>query len=104
MPEVSVVLPVFNAVGTIARAVESILDQTLRDIELVVVDDGSTDDTANVLRAIRDPRLKVVECVHQHVAAAMNTGTQSAVAPFIARMDAEASSSQRFNFLILAVG
>ena len=56
MPEVSVVLPVFNGAGTIARAVSSILDQTLREIELIVLDDGSTDETAAVVRKIRDPR------------------------------------------------
>ena len=45
MPEASVVLPVFNGAGTIVRAVRSILEQTLRDIKLIVVNDGSTDET-----------------------------------------------------------
>ena len=89
MPEVSVILPVFNAARTISAAVRSILDQTLRDIELIVVDDGSADETVRIVRQMRDPRLKLVECSHCGVAAAANTGTSIAVAPFIARMDAD---------------
>ncbi len=89
MPEVSVLLPVFNGSGSIARAVGSILDQTLREIELIVVDDGSTDDTAARVRSIRDPRLRLIERAHRHVAAATNTGTELAAAPFVARMDAD---------------
>jgi len=89
MPEVSVVLPVFNGARTIARAVRSILQQTLRDIELIVIDDGSTDETAAVVRESPDPRMKFIRCAHRRVAAAANTGTELAVSPFIARMDAD---------------
>ena len=89
MPEVSVVLPVFNADRTIARAVHSILDQTLHEIEVIVVDDGSTDATAAVVREIRDPRLRLIQCEHRGVAVATNAATELAVAPIIARMDAD---------------
>jgi glycosyltransferase involved in cell wall biosynthesis len=89
MPEVSVVLPVFNGARTISRAVQSILDQTLRDIELIVVDDGSTDETVAVVQESSDPRMKFIQCPHRWVAAAANTGTQLAVSSFIARMDAD---------------
>jgi len=89
MPEVSIVLPVFNGSTTIARAVRSILDQTLRDIELIVVDDGSTDETAALVRAFRDPRLKLISCDHRSVSDATNAGTKAATAPVIARMDAD---------------
>lgn len=89
MPEVSVVLPVFNGAGTIARAVSSILDQTLREIELIVLDDGSTDETAAVVRKIRDPRLKMIQCTHLGVATAANAAAERAVSPLIARMDAD---------------
>jgi len=97
MPEVSVVLPVFNGAQTIARAVRSILAQTLRKIELIVVDDGSTDETVDVVRSIRDPRLRLIQCPHCGVAIAANTATELAVAPIIARMDADDFSyPQRF--------
>ena len=89
MPEVSVVLPVFNGAGTIARAVRSILDQTLREFELIVLDDGSTDETVAVVRKLRDPRLRLIQCAHLGVATAANTATELAVAPVIARMDAD---------------
>ena len=89
MPEISVVLPVFNGARTIARAVRSILDQSLREIELIVLDDGSTDETVAVVRELRDPRLKLIQCAHRGVAAAANTATELAFAPFIARMDAD---------------
>ena len=89
MPEVSVVLPVFNGARSIARAVRSILDQTLREIELIVVDDGSTDETIAIVRGIRDPRLRLIQCAHRGVAAAANSATELALAPLIARMDAD---------------
>ena len=87
--QISVVLPVFNAGDTIGRAVRSILDQTFRAIELIVVDDGSTDDSAAIVGAIDDARIRLVRCDHRGVAAAANTGTELASAPLIARMDAD---------------
>ena len=89
MPEVSVVLPVYNGAKTISRAARSILDQTSREIELVVVDDGSTDETVAIVRSLHDPRLRLIQCAHRGVSAAANTATELAVAPFIARMDAD---------------
>lgn len=95
MPEVSVVLPAFNAATTVARAIDSMLEQTLRDLELIVVDDGSTDGTADVVARIADPRLKLCLGGHRGVAAAANTGTRLASAPLIARMDADDFSHPR---------
>ena len=89
MTAVSVVLPVFNSAGTIARSVRSILDQTLREIELIVLDDGSTDETVAVVLGFRDPRLRLIKCEHRGVAAAANAATKLAIAPIIARMDAD---------------
>ena len=89
MVEVSVVLPVFNAAESIQLAVHSILSQTLSGIELIVVDDGSTDDTVAAVKGINDPRLRLVQCSHRGVAAAANKGTELARAPVVARMDAD---------------
>ena len=88
-PEISIVLPVYNGAQTIYRAARSIFDQTLREIELIIVDDGSTDETVNVVRKLREPRLRVIESHHRGVVAAANTATEAAAAPFIARMDAD---------------
>lgn len=91
MPAVSVLLPVRNAVATIARAVESIRRQTLPGWELVAVDDGSTDGTCEWLRAAAhaEPRLRVVEQPASGLVAALNAGLAVARGGFIARMDAD---------------
>jgi len=89
MPEVSVVLPVFNAADTVERAARSMLDQTLCDIELIVADDGSTDGTVNVVNSIDDPRVRLVPGPHRGVAATANFATELARSPLIARMDAD---------------
>lgn len=88
-PRVSVVLPVWNAEDTIECAVRSILHQTMTDLELIVVDDGSTDATPGILSAVGDDRLRVHRVGHQGVSAAANAGTHLADAPVIARMDAD---------------
>src|SRR5688572_2704438 len=59
-PLVSVVIPAFNAGRYVAVAVESVLNQTLREVEVVVVDDASTDDTCRLLSQIKDSRLTVL--------------------------------------------
>jgi len=89
MPRVSVILPVFNAENTVGRAIRSILTQSLDDLELVVVDDGSTDDTMLRITDINDTRLKVITLPHRGVAAASNIALQNSTAAYIARMDAD---------------
>lgn len=88
-PQVSVVLPVWNAEGTIERAVRSILAQTVTELELIVVDDGSTDATPELLAGMTDERLHVHRIEHQGVCVAANHATKIASAPIIARMDAD---------------
>jgi len=58
--QISVILPVYNAERWVAESVQSILDQTFTDFELLVVDDASTDGTAAVLRGFDDPRLRLI--------------------------------------------
>ena len=88
-PEISVVLPVRDAQSTVERAVRSILQQTLAEIELIVIDDGSTDRTTEIVAQISDHRLHVKRTKPRGVVAAANLGTQRAQAPIIARMDAD---------------
>lgn len=91
VPRISVVLPVFNAVGSVERAVGSIRAQTWPDWELVVVDDGSTDGTREVLRTLagQEKRLVLLEREHAGVVAAANAGIAAARGEFVARMDAD---------------
>jgi glycosyltransferase involved in cell wall biosynthesis len=84
---VSVIIPVFNGATDLPRSINSILAQTFTDLELIVVDDGSTDATAEVLKACSDPRLRVVRQDNQGVARAANSGIALARGRFIARLD-----------------
>jgi glycosyltransferase involved in cell wall biosynthesis len=94
--EVSIVLPVFNGATSIGRAVESVRRQTLEEWELIAVDDGSTDGTAEILRQIAkaEPRLRVLALPHGGIVAALNAGLAAARAPLIARMDADDEAHQ----------
>ena len=87
-PLVSVVIPAFNACRTLAQALDSVRAQTYPNIEIIVVDDGSTDGTADVLRAYAES----VRSIHQPnggLPNARNTGCRSARGEFIALMDAD---------------
>jgi len=88
-PLISVVLPARNAAKTIRRAVDSILAGSYRALELIVVDDGSTDATAEQVKQISDPRLRLFRQPHAGVAEAMNRAVAEARGPLIARMDAD---------------
>ncbi|HYD85642.1 MAG TPA: glycosyltransferase family 2 protein, partial [Opitutus sp.] len=85
------VLPVWNAVGTIGRAVESVRAQTFEDWELIAVNDGSTDGTTEILRGLarEESRLRVIEQGRAGVAVAANAAMAAARGEFIARMDAD---------------
>jgi cellulose synthase/poly-beta-1,6-N-acetylglucosamine synthase-like glycosyltransferase len=87
-PAVSVVIPTYNAARFLADAIESALAQTVRDIEVIVVDDGSTDETAEVLARFGD-RIRGIRLAHAGVAAARNAGIEVSRAPFIAFLDAD---------------
>lgn len=91
-PNISVIMPCYNASSTVTRAVASIRGQTRTDWELIVVDDGSTDDSADQVEILvqNDPRIRLVRCAHRGVVAASNHGfSLSRAAPLIARMDAD---------------
>ena len=87
-PSVSVVLPVYNREHSIARAIRSVLDQTYRDLELIVVDDGSTDGTRDVVRQFA-PRLTLIEQEHAGAYAARNRGIARARGELIAFIDSD---------------
>jgi glycosyltransferase involved in cell wall biosynthesis len=86
---VSVVLPVRDGERFVREAVESVLAQTYADLELIVVDDGSTDGTAAALAGFRDERLRVLRQEPSGLVAALRRGVAEARAPLVARMDAD---------------
>jgi glycosyltransferase involved in cell wall biosynthesis len=89
-PIVSVVVPAYNYAGYILETLDSVFSQTLGDIEIIVVNDGSTDNTAEVLRPLREAgRIKYVEQANGGLASARNTGFREARGEFLAFLDAD---------------
>jgi glycosyltransferase involved in cell wall biosynthesis len=90
-PAISVVIPARNAARYLAAALESLATQTFRDFEIVAVDNGSTDRTAEILRrwTEREPRLRLLSVARPGLAATLNHGIHAARAPLIARLDAD---------------
>jgi GT2 family glycosyltransferase len=88
-PAVSVIMAAYNADRFVGQAVASILSQTMEDFEFIVVDDGSTDATAEVVRSHDDPRIRMLSFPHRGIPAARNAGIAAARAPYIACMDAD---------------
>lgn len=90
-PEVSVLMCVYNGAQYLDEALGSIRVQTLRDIEILVVDDGSTDDTATMLarHATEDPRIRILTAARQGVAGARNLGLGAVRGRLVALMDAD---------------
>lgn len=90
MTTVSVVIPTYNRADVLPRAVESVLDQTYRDLELLVVDDGSTDETLAYLDSVDDERLRVIEHeTNRGANAARNTGIGAAAGEYVAFLDSD---------------
>jgi len=89
MPSVSVVIPTFNRSRKLMRALQSVLKQTFHDYEVIVVDDGSSDDTYQALTSYLPIIRYVGKQVNQGVSAARNTGIREASAPWIAFLDSD---------------
>jgi glycosyltransferase involved in cell wall biosynthesis len=90
LPTVSVIMPAYNRAGTITRALNSVLAQTIHDLEIIVVDDGSTDETCEVVRQINDARIQIIHHTHNKGAAeARNTGMKAATGKYIAWLDSD---------------
>jgi len=89
MPKVSVIMSAYNVEHYIRKAVKSILDQTFKDFELIVINDGSTDRTPEILKEYTDPRIKVLSQEHKGVFTAWNWGMRSAKGEYVAILDAD---------------
>lgn len=91
MPTVSVMMPVYNSAPYLEQAIESVLGQTLEDLELIAVDDGSTDESPEILERYkaRDPRVQVARAARRGVTAARNDALARATGEFCAVMDSD---------------
>jgi glycosyltransferase involved in cell wall biosynthesis len=88
-PKVTVLMPAYNAGNYIAEAIYSVLEQSFTDFELLIINDGSTDDTEKIVSAIKDPRIVLISQQNKGVSAALNLGLSYARSPYIARFDAD---------------
>lgn len=86
-PHLSVILPVYNAGPALRAAVQSVLDQTYRVFELIMIDDGSTDDSWKTMQEYKDPRIHMFTQKNRGLFATLNRGLGMCLGQFIARMD-----------------
>lgn len=88
-PLVSIIMPAYNAEKTIKESIESVLTQTYQNWELLIVNDGSKDNTSSVVSSYDDVRIKLIEQVNGGVANARNNGLQKAQGEYIAFLDSD---------------
>lgn len=88
-PAISVLMPAFNAGPYISEAISSVLSQTFTGFELIIINDGSTDDTVKIIGSFNDQRIRILHQENQGVAAALNTGLHHAFGRYIVRCDAD---------------
>lgn len=87
VPQVSVILPVYNGAPWLAESIQSVLAQTFEQLELIVIDDGSVDDSWSVISAFKDPRVRAIRQTNRGLAATLNVGIKLSQTEFIARQD-----------------
>jgi len=88
MPKVSVIIPVYNGAAFIAEAIESVLDQTFNDYELIAVDDGSTDETPGIIKSFAD-KVIYLHQANAGQASARNLGYRKSTGQYLAFLDAD---------------
>lgn len=89
-PLVSVVIPTYNRASTISRAIDSVLNQSYGNLELIIVDDGSIDGTVDIVKAYSDPRVKLIELLENSgPSVARNCGVEAAIGEFLAFQDSD---------------
>lgn len=90
MPLLSIVMPTYNRAKVIQHAIRSIIDQTVEDWELIIVDDGSTDNTEEVITSFADPRIKYFKLEHSgNISYVRNRGNEKATADYIVVQDSD---------------
>lgn len=89
MPSISVIIPVFNGDKTIKDTIRSVLNQTFPHFELLIINDGSTDSTLDIIKTIDDPRLKILSYPNAGLAASRNRGITQSKGDYISFIDAD---------------
>jgi glycosyltransferase involved in cell wall biosynthesis len=107
IPKISVVMSVYNSADFLKEAIDSILNQTFSDFEFIIINDGSTDNSLNIIKSYNDKRIKLIDnVVNKGLIYSLNKGFDEAIGKYIARMDADDISEldrlkKQFDFLEL---
>ncbi len=105
-PAITVLLPVYNGAHYLAAAIDSILQQTFTDFEFLIINDGSKDESAEILAQYDDPRMKIIHQKNMGLSATLNKGIELAQGKYIARQDQDDISlptrlKKQFDYLAL---
>lgn len=87
--KISVIIPIYNAENKIENCVRSIINQSYKNIEIILVNDGSTDDSLNIINKIKDSRIKILNKNNGGVSSARNAGIEKAIGEYIVFVDAD---------------
>lgn len=93
---ISIILPVYNAEHTIEKTINSVLNQSYENFELIIIDDGSEDHSFNICKSIKDERIKLIKQKNQGPSFARNRGIDEAVGTFICFLDADDTYEHNF--------
>lgn len=88
-PQITVAIPAYNAMKYLPETLDSVLQQTYQDFEVIIVNDGSTDEIETWFERIKDPRIKLISQANKGLAGARNTGVTQAIGEYIALLDAD---------------
>ena len=89
MSKVSVVIPVKDCANTVERSIKSVINQTYKNLEIIVIDNNCKDDTIKKVKELNDERIKIVDCKVPGIVPALNTGLKLCSGDFIARQDGD---------------
>lgn len=105
-PLVSVIMPCYNAQNNILKAIQSVLEQDYQNLELIIIDDNSTDNTINILNRLNNPRINIIfSNINQGAGVSRNIGIEKAKGRFIAFLDSDdvwlkTKLSEQINFML----
>ena len=89
MADINVIMPSYNTAQYIGKSIQSVIDQTYKNWELIIVDDLSSDNTKNIVLSYQDSRIRFIENKSKNISKALNIGILNSKGQYIARMDSD---------------